>query len=124
MNRMKTILIIDDETLAIQLLFEAVRPFGRVIFAKTLAAAEELINQRPPDLILLDNLLSDGFGLDFCRLLKLNEITKHIPVIVITGCVDLKEESHFAGAMDFVMKPFVPRELQLLIEQTVNNLGD
>lgn len=121
---MKTILIIDDETLAIQMLFEMVQPFGKVIFAKSIGAAKELINQRCPDLILLDNLLSDGKGIDFCKTLKNNIYTKHIPIIFITGCEDLKEEAFFAGAIDFIAKPFDIYRLRTLIEQTIKNLGE
>ncbi|MBU2515558.1 response regulator [bacterium] len=66
-----------------------------------------------PDLILLDIMLPgmDGYGV--CKLLKRNRETKHIPVIFMTAKTEIEdiERGFDAGGVDYVTKPFNPREL-------------
>ncbi|MFH1665102.1 MAG: response regulator [Candidatus Omnitrophota bacterium] len=66
-----------------------------------------------PGLIILDLMLPDTDGFEVCRRLKNNEITKHIPVIMLTA--KSQEADKVAGlelgADDYMTKPFSPREL-------------
>jgi CheY-like chemotaxis protein len=48
---------------------------------------EILIQQ--PDMVLMDNRLSDGLGSEFCHKLKSDPATKHFPVILISANTDL-----------------------------------
>lgn len=59
-----------------------------------------------PDLILLDINLQSLDGGDLCTRLKQKTQTKHIPVILISAIMDLKQISQFCGAEDFLIKPF------------------
>ena len=77
------------------------------------AESIELIQQFKPDLILLDLMLPGMGGLDVCRHLKNDELSKHIPIIMVTA---KGEESDIVlglglGADDYISKPFSPREL-------------
>jgi two-component system sensor histidine kinase/response regulator len=67
-----------------------------------------------PDLIITDWEMPEMNGLEAIRLLKENEITKDIPVIMYTGIMISKEHLQIAleaGAVDFIRKPLDPTEL-------------
>ena len=90
--------------------------------AQSLAKAEEYLLQEQPSLVLLDNRLPDGFGIDFIPVIK-----KQLPetkVIMITG-VDAaaKDVALENGADVFLKKPFTRDELYSavtdLLEQPV-----
>ena len=103
----KTVLIVDDETIHIEVLFNLVQDFSTVIFARSMEDARQLLDQRLPDLILLDNQIKDGFGTAFCREIKRNTRTRHIPVLMITASDD-EDTLHLAmeaGALALITKP-------------------
>lgn len=64
-----------------------------------------------PDLLLLDIWMSGEDGRDICKKLKQTELTKSIPVIMISASRDIKESALQAGADDFLAKPFEMNEL-------------
>ena len=81
-----------------------------VVGASTIAQARELFHDTNPDLVLLDVMLPDGSGIDFCRELY---DTQHVPVIMVsarTSEVDVVLGLEI-GAADYVTKPYRLREL-------------
>jgi CheY-like chemotaxis protein len=70
-----------------------------------------------PDLLLLDIWMSGEDGRDICRKLKQDELTKDIPVIMISASRDVRESAIAAGANDFLAKPFEMNELLQKVEQ-------
>lgn len=94
-----------------------------VIEAGDLATAKAFIDKGHIDLILLDVLLPDGNGFNFCATLKQDQKTKEIPVIFIT---DKKETSDKVlgftlGADDYVPKPFDPLELKTRVKVRIKD---
>ena len=69
-----------------------------------------------PDLLLLDIWMSGEDGRDICRKLKSKNITKNIPVIMISASRDIRDSAMAAGADDFLAKPFEMDELIKKIE--------
>ena len=72
-----------------------------------------LIEQKKPDLILLDLMLPGIDGLEVCRLLRSRSETRDIPIIMVSA---KGEESDVVlglglGADDYIAKPFSPKEL-------------
>ncbi|MGV8879747.1 MAG: response regulator [Sphingobacteriaceae bacterium] len=59
-----------------------------------------------PDLILLDIWMSGTDGMEICKQLKQNEITRNIPIVMISASHDIKNAAMKAGADDFLAKPF------------------
>lgn len=119
----KTILILDDETYHIEILLGIVEDFCKVVFARSIKDAEQLIAVSRPDLILMDNQVKDGYGVQFCKKIKSREETKHIPVIIVSASTDrdtilLGLE---AGALDFICKPI---DVQLVRLKIINHLAD
>ena len=86
---------------------------------KTLAAADAYLEKRLPALILLDNRLPDGYGLDYLGHLK--KTFPWIKVILISG-VDAAA-ADFAleiGADDFLSKPFTKAKLLASVNALLN----
>ncbi|GFO58376.1 DNA-binding response regulator [Geomonas silvestris] len=116
---MQTVLIIEDEQdLAELLAFHLEKEGYRTEVAgdgiKGLEAARGIL----PDLILLDLMLPGLLGTEVCKLLKKNESTQRIPVIMLTAKgeeID-KVVGFEVGAEDYVVKPFSTRELLLRVK--------
>ena len=79
--------------------------------ADSLAQARRLMTQSPPDLVLLDLILPDGDGMDFCCYIK--TLHPRLPVIMLTArdALQDKVEGLRLGADDYVVKPFETLEL-------------
>ena len=71
------------------------------------------VGARPPELIVLDLMLPHVDGLEVCRLLRANEKTTAIPIIMVTARADESERivGLELGADDYLAKPFSPNEL-------------
>ena len=84
--------------------------------------ALEKIQERLPDLILLDILLTDIDGLSICQKLKANPRTQKIPIIMISCLSDhntLKSAAAY-GAVDFIEKPFQELVLKDKIQKALS----
>ena len=103
------ILIVDDAPTNIKILREALKSKTRLTFATSGADALKIArSDPPPDMILLDVVMSDMNGYEVCTQLKANKETEHIPIIFIT--TKLNEEDEIkgleTGAVDYITKPF------------------
>jgi two-component system phosphate regulon response regulator PhoB len=81
------------------------------------ATALSMARARTPDLVVLDLMLPDITGIDVCRQLRANKATAQVPVIVLTAKDEESDRvaGFEAGADDYVVKPFSPRELLLRV---------
>lgn len=87
------------------------------------------INEREPDLVVLDNSMPNMTGLEVCRRIKENPFTARIPVLMLTAQagVENKVEGFTAGADEYLPKPFDPRELRARVQallRLVQRKGD
>jgi two-component system alkaline phosphatase synthesis response regulator PhoP len=75
--------------------------------------ALRLVEQKTPDLIVLDLMLPHVDGLEVCRLLRSNDATAAIPVIMLTARAEESDRivGLELGADDYLAKPFSPNEL-------------
>lgn len=76
------------------------------------------IQEREPDLVILDHSMPGMNGFEVCRRIKQNPFTARIPVLLLTGqgTVESKVEGFAAGADDYLAKPFDPRELRARVQ--------
>jgi len=106
------VLVVDDEEDILELVQYNLSKEGyEVMCAASGETALQQARSQLPDLILLDLMLPGVGGLDVCRLLKGDERTARIPIIMLTAKT---EESDVVlglemGADDYITKPFSPR---------------
>ncbi len=76
-------------------------------------AALKTIHENQPDLILLDYKIPKIDGREVCRRIKKDILLRHLPIIMVTGKGDINDKvgGIDAGADDYVVKPFEPKEL-------------
>jgi len=111
MEPQSTVLIIDDTATNIGILSACLQDTYHLKTAKSGKQGLKLANESPkPDLILLDVEMPGMNGYEVCQQLKSDSATFDIPVIFVTGRLDIKdEEKGFAsGAVDYITKPIHP----------------
>ncbi len=115
----KKILIVEDEPDVIEMLKRQLDRAGsyHTITAPDGSSGIKKAREEAPALIVLDLMLPAMSGLEVCRVLKSDGMTRAIPIIMLTAKaeeVDRIVGLEF-GADDYVTKPFSPRELVLRI---------
>ncbi|HEY3300910.1 MAG TPA: phosphate regulon transcriptional regulator PhoB [Methylophilaceae bacterium] len=113
------ILVVEDEPAIQELLALNLTQAGHnAIRALSVEQAQLLIRETLPDLIILDWMLPGMSGIEYARKLKTDDVTKAIPIIMLTarGEETDKVRGLEVGADDYVTKPFSPRELNARIK--------
>ena len=108
------ILVVEDEPAIQELVsFTCATNGYQVVRAESVATAQAAIRSELPDLVILDWMLPDRSGLDLMRQLRADERTRALPVIMLTArsAESDRVSGLDAGADDYVVKPFSPREL-------------
>lgn len=118
MSTVPTILVVDDQTVNIDILREALKESYRILVAKNGDSALRIASLERPDLILLDVVMPGLSGLETCRALKSDERTRAIPVIFVTAQNSpVDEELGFqAGAVDYIHKPAHPHIIRVRVK--------
>jgi two-component system phosphate regulon response regulator PhoB len=120
------ILVVDDEPDVLDLV---TYNLGQAGFQTQTAAdgAEALRKARSftPDLILLDLMLPELDGLEVCKLLRRDAKTSAIPIIMLSARAGEMDRivGLELGAVDYVPKPFSPRELVLRVKKRLEKNG-
>ena len=108
------ILVVDDEPDIVDAIaYQLKREGFRVSTAGDGAAALALALKELPDAIVLDLMLPEMDGLDVCRLLRQQEKTKRLPILMLTAKTEEADRivGLELGADDYITKPFSVREL-------------
>jgi DNA-binding response OmpR family regulator len=109
-----TIVVADDDADIRDLVVFKLRQSGHeVVAVGDGIAAVEACQASTPDLVVLDVMMPGMSGIDACRTLRLDAAMARIPVILLTARAQEAdiEQGFNAGADDYVVKPFSPREL-------------
>jgi two-component system phosphate regulon response regulator PhoB len=124
----KHILIVEDEAAIREMIAVALSRAGmRAEHAPDVRAAQDAIARKVPDLILLDWMLPGISGIDYARRLRRDELTREVPIIMLTarGEEDDRVLGLDAGVDDYVVKPFSARELVARVKAVMRRtLGD
>lgn len=110
----RVVLIVDDVLENLAVLHDTLDNAGfMVLVANNGKEALERAVEAQPDIVLLDAMMPGMDGFEVCRRLKLDILTRHMPVIFMTG---LTESEHVvagfdAGGVDYVTKPIRPNEV-------------
>lgn len=122
--RQAVVLVVDDTPDTLALLHDALVESGYVVLvADNGKQALNISREVLPDIILLDALMPEMDGFEVCRQLKQDLVTRHIPVIFMTG---LTESEHVvagfsAGGIDYVTKPLSPIEVIARLSSHLKN---
>ena len=115
----KKVLVVEDEG-AMGLVLDMVlneRKF-QLDYVNNLLAADEYLQKQTPSIIILDNKLPDGFGVDFISYIK--KKYPSIKIIMISGLVSARDVAMENGADMFLDKPFSMEEFNKAIDQLIN----
>jgi CheY-like chemotaxis protein len=117
------VLMIDDNEAILDSTRSLLEYLGFAMNTSTDAGYIDTLNKDLPDLILLDILLINADGREVCQKLKLNKITKHIPVILLSAQSDdeVKEAAASCGAQGYILKPF---KIETMLAVIKKNLKD
>ena len=118
MQNRPSILIVDDTETNVDILVELLSDSYEIVVSLDGKSALEILEEQEVDLILLDIMMPKMDGYEVCRRVKENGKTDDIPIIFITAKTDEEsiEKAYEAGGMDYVTKPFKPKELFARIE--------
>ena len=116
------VLVCDDEPQILRALRVVLREADfDTDLAETAEQALDLASVKPPDAAIVDLVLPDGDGIEVCR--SLREWSR-MPIIVLSAVGDEEEKVRAleAGADDYVVKPFAPRELVARLEAVLRRV--
>ncbi len=120
----KKILIVDDEPGIVNLLSMRLKAKGYEVFeAFDGLQCVKIAEEEVPDLILLDIKMPHMSGIKAFEKLIQMDITKNIPVVFMTAYpkLEVKNQVAFMGAKGFISKPFISKDLELIIECLIYN---
>ena len=108
-----SVLLIEDEELMLRFVADELKNYFRVKGVGSVEKAYELLNTEMFDLILSDVMLPGMTGMEFCKKLKSDPKTSHLPVILLTARNSEEDivEGLCTGADDYITKPFRMNEL-------------
>lgn len=112
---MSTVLVVDDVPTNVDVVLSHLTGAGfRVLCADSGTRALKQLEQRVPDIILLDIKMPGMDGIETCRRIKQRPEWKNVPIIFITGADELSQKlaAFEAGAVDFVTKPILAEEVE------------
>jgi two-component system alkaline phosphatase synthesis response regulator PhoP len=114
MNNNKRKIVVADDELYIRLLVKDILEADYdVLEANNGEEAVIITRTQQPDLVLMDILMPKLDGYTACYAIKTNELTKEIPVVMLTGVGHElnKQLSQEMGAAGYITKPFNPEDL-------------
>ena len=121
-SRMPWVLVVDDEEPIRKIVTFQLEKAGYDV--SSCADGEEalrMVDEREPDLILLDVMMPNMDGYEVCKRLKSNYQTSHIPIIMVTAKAELENrlQGFEDGANDYITKPFAITELLVRVKNVL-----
>ena len=119
-GKVPKILIVDDVDINITIIKKCVEKMGYT--ALTATSAKEAVNQfyvEMPHMVLLDIVMPDVDGYQFCDVLKGYAETRDIPIIFISSnnTPGDRKKAYDSGGIDFIGKPFLYEDMELIINK-------
>src|SRR5277367_2707363 len=119
-----TVLIVDDIDLNRRLLKAMLKTANyRILEAKRPAAALGILEREKVDLVIVDLMMPEMSGPDFCRLLKRDRRTQLVPILMTTSVQGPENEiaGIESGADEFLIKPLQPSIVRTRIRAMLRN---
>ncbi len=119
----ESILILDDYEVNIDMLEAILESLEYNVYsAMSAAEATEILSDKRPHMVLLDIMMPDVNGFEFCEMLKENPHTRDIPVIFVSAAEsdEEREKAFESGGVDFIRKPFDITEIKTRVSTHLN----
>ncbi|RVU00156.1 response regulator [Mucilaginibacter limnophilus] len=117
----KKVFVIEDDRDIRETIVYVLEEEGYEVLSSENSKLLNSIDTQKPDIILLDNWLSDwksdANGQQISKQLKTNPATSHIPVIIISAVSNVKEIAEAGQADGYLMKPFDVVELTEIVKR-------
>ncbi|MGR3179381.1 MAG: response regulator [Candidatus Anammoxibacter sp.] len=122
-NKIEILLVEDSPTQAIEVQHFLEGYHYTVSVAQTGKKALDFLKTSKPSVIISDIVMPEMDGYELCRLIKDNNATNDIPIVLLTTLSDPGDIIHglAAGAEDYILKPFDKKDLLNKIEQVLSN---
>ncbi len=123
-----TVLIIDDDPSARRLMRDSLTLLGdeyEILEADDGRSGLDLIRAAQPDVVLLDISMPELGGIPVCSEIKGDPATADIEIVIVSARTepDFIDSSLNAGASDYVIKPFQPRDLVRRVRCVLDKVG-
>uniref|UniRef100_C6E721 Response regulator receiver protein n=1 Tax=Geobacter sp. (strain M21) TaxID=443144 RepID=C6E721_GEOSM len=119
----KTILIIDDSEVVLTMAMDALVQAGYEVLTATngIEANRFIFSKKRPDLIIMDIMMPMLDGNKKAKLLKENEVSKDIPILLLSSKSEkeMRELAAEAGANGYILKPFSAEELTAKVKKSL-----
>ncbi len=122
MTRGRKIMVVDDSATVRKLISSKLEKVGHEVFCAVDGVdALEQIKEFVPDLILLDIMMPQLDGYQVCKMIRSNEATRDVPVVMISGKDGFfdKVRGRMSGTTGYITKPFGPETLMKTIESYI-----
>lgn len=119
----RMIMVVDDSPTVRKLISGKLEKSGHTVVTATDGIdALSKMNEKIPDLVLLDIAMPQLDGYQVCKMIRNNEATKDIPVVMISGKDGFfdKVRGRMAGSTGYITKPFGPETLMKTVETYIN----
>lgn len=113
----KKILVFDDDAAILEVVKIVLEEEGFFVESRQSASELDTISDNLPDLILLDKLLAGDNGAEIAKQLRMNNKTKHIPIILFSAESQKEIEIKNSGIVAFLPKPFDIDQLVKLVRK-------
>ncbi len=115
------VLLVEDNIEVAKLIKSTLQEKLYIIHANNGHEAMSIAKNRIPDLIISDIMMPNMDGMKFCKWVRENELTSHIPFIFLTARADndTKLKGLEIGADDFLTKPFSGQELEIRVANLI-----
>lgn len=116
------ILIVEDDEDMLLLLHTVLTQAGYIVETAKAGSGIVDFSHTLPDLFILDNGLPTIDGIAVSKFLRIQEETKHIPIVMISG-FPLEEKAKRAGVDAFIQKPFKVESLLKIVNRHISKAG-
>jgi DNA-binding response OmpR family regulator len=120
----KNILIIDDSELVLAMAKDALQEAGFLVQTATngIEANRYIFSRNRPDVIIMDIMMPMLDGNEKAKILKENEMSKDIPILLLSSKSDaeMRKLTEDANADGYILKPFTPAEITAKVKNCLS----